>query len=109
MMPVSQRFDSATLTPGPQTPIGLDYLPTAHTTVALWLSEGSTITASVEVTLDNVNDPDVTPRWFVLADGPTDAAGYARFWEPWQFIRLNIETLAGSAEFKIGQATTPRA
>lgn len=106
MKPVTQRFSDATLTPGPQSPIVLDYLPTAHTTVALWLAEGASITAAIEVTMDDINDPEAIVRWFPLAEAP-ETTGYTNFWEPWRFIRINISVLVGSAEFKIAQSTTP--
>jgi hypothetical protein len=103
MMPRSQAFSASTL-PGPQAPINLDFLPLTATTVALWLAGGATIAAVVEVTLDDVNDPRVTARWFPLDGAPTNASGYTKFYEPWRFIRLNITSITGAAEFKLGQA-----
>lgn len=103
MMPRSQSFD-ATTTPGPQTPINLDFLPLTATTVGLWVAGGATITAVVEVTTDDVNDAAVTPRWFPLDGAPTSATGYTKFFEPWRWLRLNIELITGAVELKVAQA-----
>lgn len=103
MQPRTQTFD-ATTTPGPQEAINLDYLPLTATTVALWVDSGATVAAVVEVTTDDVNDPAVTPRWFPLQDGPTTATAYARFFEPWRFLRLNIASITGAVELKVAQA-----
>lgn len=105
LKPVTQRFIAGT-TPGGQPPLSLDYLPAGYGTVALWLDDGATIDAVAEVTLDDLNDPTVTPRWFALAGAPTAASGYTRFYEPWRFIRLNITTITGNAEFKVAQSVT---
>lgn len=102
-MPRSQAFD-ATTPPGPQMPINLDFLPLASTTVALWVDSGATVTAVVEVTTDDVNDPAVTPRWFPLEGSPTTATGYTKFFEPWRWLRLNIELITGAVELKVAQA-----
>jgi len=103
MQPRSQSFD-ATTQPGPQEPINLDFLPLTATTVGLWVAPGATIAAVVEVTTDDVNDPDVTARWFPLDNGPTNATAYAKFFEPWRFLRLNIASITGAVELKVAQA-----
>jgi hypothetical protein len=103
MMPRSQAFD-ATTTPGPQTPINLDFLPIAATTVALWVAGGATFTGVVEVTTDDVNDEGVEPRWFPLEGSPTTGTGYTKFFEPWRWLRLNIELITGAVELKVAQA-----
>lgn len=103
MQPRTQVF-SALTQPGPQEPINLDYLPLAATTVALWVDDGATVAAVVEVTTDDVNDPTVTPRWFPLDDGPTNATAYTKFFEPWRFLRLNIASITGAVELKVAQA-----
>lgn len=103
MMPRSQSFSSLTVA-GPQKPINLDFLPLSATTVALWVAGGATIAAVVEVTLDDVNNAEVTPRWFPLDGAPTTATGYTRFYEPWRWIRLNITSITGDVEFKVAQA-----
>ena len=104
LKPVSQAF-SALTEPGPQTPISIDFLPAGYSTVALWLDSG-TIAAVVEVTLDDVNDAAVTPRWFPLDGAPTIASGYTTFYEPWRWIRLNITSITGNVEFKVAQSVT---
>ncbi len=106
MQPRTQVY-SASTQPGPQPAINLDYLPLANTTVALWLGSGS-INAVVEVTTDDVNDPDIIPRWFPLENGAFTATGYTRFWEPWRFLRLNISSITGAAELKVAQAAEHR-
>jgi hypothetical protein len=103
MMPRSQVFSSVTFA-GPQAPINLDFLPLSASTVALWVADDATIAAVVEVTLDDVNNAEVTPRWFTLDGAPTTATGYTRFYEPWRFIRLNITSITGDVEFKVAQA-----
>lgn len=104
LKPVSQKFSAATL-PGPQAPLSLDFIPAGYSTVALWLGSG-TIAAVVEVTLDDMNDVAVTPRWFPLDGAPTAASGYTTFYEPWRWIRLNITSITGNAEFKVAQSVT---
>jgi hypothetical protein len=108
MQPQTQRY-SALTQPGPQTPINLDYLPLTATTVGLWLDGGgATISASVEVTTDDVNDPSVTPRWFPLDGGTFTATAYTKFFEPWRWLRLNIASITGNAELKVAQAAEHR-
>lgn len=104
LKPVTQTFSAGT-TPGPQKPLTLDYLPAGYTTAAVWLGNGA-VSAAVEVTLDDLLDPAVTARWFPLTDGAFTATGYVRFYEPWRFIRLNIESISGDVEFKVAQSVT---
>lgn len=103
MMPRSQVFSVLTM-PGPQTPINLDFIPIACTTVALWVDEDATVEAQAEVTLDDVNNPEVTPRWFPLENGAFTTSAYTKFFEPWRWLRLNITSITGDVEFKVGQS-----
>lgn len=109
LQPVTQRFSAAGSVPGPQIPLALDFLPFGTTTVAVVIVSGEA-TFSVEFTLDDVNDPEVTPRWLTLEDIPAATAEtiYSAFYWPVQFIRLNIEALTGNLEFKVAQSHTSR-
>jgi hypothetical protein len=107
MNPVSQAFSAAT-TPGEQEPISLNMLAMAHHVAAVFVDSGVTATFAVQVTLDDVNDPAVTPRWFTLTGAPTNASGYVEFNGPWRFIRIDIDAIDGVVEFKVGQADTSR-
>jgi|SRR5688572_10342413 len=100
--PVRRSYTA--LDSGPQQPINLDWLPLAQTTVAVWLEASAEY--SIEVTLDDVNDPDVTPRWFTLEEFPvmTTASKYAAIFNPWLFLRLNIGLTTGGIELKVQQA-----
>lgn len=90
---------------GPQEPFPLDWLPIAQTTIGVYIVDGGA-TFSVEVTLDDVNDPDVTPRWFTLQEIPAGTAAtiYAAIHNPWLFGRLNLALITGNVELKVQQA-----
>lgn len=92
---------------GPQAAFNLDWLPIAQTTIGVFIVDGEA-TYSVEVTLDDVNDPDVTPRWFTLEEFPVGTAEtkYAAIHNPWLFGRINLALITGNVELKVQQAFT---
>lgn len=114
MKPVTQVHSGATT--GAKTPIPLDYLSESGITAAYTEVSPTVATATVEVTLDNVFDPDaadyVAPasaRWFTLkgfAATPITATEYVTFSGPWRAIRLNIATNDGTVIFQVGQGTS---
>lgn len=90
---------------GAQEPVPLDWLSVVQATIALYIVDGSA-EYSIEATLDDVNDPDVTPRWFILDEFPigSNASKYATIFNPWLFARVNFATITGNVELKIQQA-----
>lgn len=56
---------------------------------------GGTLSATIEVTLDNIMDPTITPVWFALGSALT-ATTLAALTAPVQAVRLNIDTLSGT-------------
>jgi hypothetical protein len=104
-----QNFNVGTAELGPQTPKSLDLLPLSATTVAVAIVDGEA-TYSVEVTLDDVNNPAVTPFWFPLADFPvgTAVSKYGSFLTPWAWVRLNIGSLTGNLSFYVSQSFDTR-
>ena len=107
--PTRQDFDAATTTLGPQQPKILDLLPLTTTTVAIAVVSG-TVEYSVQVTLDDINDPTVTPFWFTLTDFPAGSAvtKYGSFINPWAWIRLNLVSLTGDVSFYVSQSFDTR-
>jgi hypothetical protein len=112
MMPTTRTYTSGMT--GAQDPVALDYEPLSKITAVVSPVVGMDVL--VEVTLDNVFDPDasdyVAPasaRWHTVAFAPTNAAGYITFDGPWRAIRLNITTNGNGIIFQVGQAVTPRA
>lgn len=107
--PSRQNFSAATTTLGPQQAKNLDLLPLTATTVAVAVASG-TAAYSVEVTLDDINDPNVTPIWFTLTDFPvgSSASKYGSFINPWAWIRLNIAALTGNVSFYVSQSFDTR-
>lgn len=105
MNPVSITYDPVTTILGEQTPINLDFIPLTETFVGVYVSGGpGSAFFTVEITIDDVNDPSVEPRWFALKGAPTDDTDYVSFTHPVRFIRLNIAALINPIEFKIAQA-----
>ncbi len=91
-------------TTGAQTPISLDWmLAPFNVSIAIWLT--GTATYALQYTLDDVNDPTITPRWFDSTDMPTGttASGVTNFAFPVRFIRVNIAALTGTLELKVIQ------
>lgn len=103
--PSRQNFDAVTVTLGPQEAKGLDYLPLTSCTIAVALLTGDMV-YSVEMTLDDVNDPAVVPYWFTNGDFPvgTEISGYSELYTPWLFVRLNIASMTGTVSFYVSQS-----
>jgi len=108
-LPVTQRFNVASVVLGPQQPINWDLLPLTQTTIAVSIVSG-TAAFSVEFTLDDLNDPTVSPQWFTAKEFPvgTSASTYAAYWQPWRFVRLNLAATTGAVTFQFSQSTNPR-
>lgn len=90
---------------GAQEPVPLDWLSVMQSTLLIYIVNG-TAEYSVEVTLDDVNDNDVTPRWIELNEFPagSNTSKYAELTNPWLFARVNFATITGDVELKIQQA-----
>lgn len=104
--PVSRTYAVATTVVGPQLPVNLEWNALAHFTLGVFIVSG-TAAYSVEGTLDDINDPSVTPRWFTLNEFPVSTAvtKYAAFQNPWLFVRLNVEAITGLVEMKVQGST----
>lgn len=103
--PISRRYEPATTLLGEQEPVNLDFLPLSETFVGVFVESGNA-TYGVEITLDDVNDHSITPRWFELKGfgiANRDSA-YVSFSHPVRFARLNIASFTGPIELKIAQA-----
>jgi hypothetical protein len=107
--PSRQDFNAATAVIGPQEAKALDLLPLTATTVGVAVVSGDA-EYSVEVTLDDINDPEVTPFWFTLEEFPTGSTTtkYGSFIHPWAWIRLNLVSLTGDVSFYIAQSFDTR-
>ena len=110
-MPVNQTFNSAApgFATGPQTPISADYLQAPFSArVGVWLTTGSTASYSIEWTADDVNNANLTPRWFGDSALPagTTASGTTVYTSPIAFVRANISALSGVLELKFLQGQT---
>mgnify|MGYP003462309419 CR=1 FL=1 len=105
VMPISRFYDLVTTIVGPQTPVCLDFIPQTDTFIGVVIVDG-TADFGIEFTLDDVNDPDVTPRWFELNEIPkgTVSTTYAHISFPLRFARVHIETFTGHLELKVAQA-----
>lgn len=90
---------------GPQSPFNLDFVSLTQATIGVFIVDGQ-CEYSIEVTLDDVNNPDVTPRWFTLDEFPagTNVTKYAAIYNPWMFGRINLELITGQVELKVQQA-----
>ena len=112
-MPINQIFNSASagFTLGAQQPISCDYLQAPFSArVAVYIPAGSSATYGVEWTADNVNNTNLTARWFsdsTLPAGQT-ASATTVYTSPIAFVRLNITALTGVAEMKTLQGFTSR-
>ena len=103
--PSRQNFSAVTATLGPQEAKSLDFLPLSAATLAVAITDGEA-TYSVEMTLDDVNNPAVTPVWFTHKDFPAETAvsKYAELFAPWRFVRLNIASITGTMSFYVSQS-----
>ena len=102
--PSRQDFNAATAQLGPQEAKSLDFLPLSATTLAVAVVDGEA-EYSVEITLDDINDPAVTPFWFTHKDFPTGSTTtkYGESFTPWRWVRLNLVSLTGDVSFYVGQ------
>jgi hypothetical protein len=105
--PVNQIFNSAApaFATGPQTPVSIDFYQGAFSArVGVFIPGGSTATYGVEFCMDNVNDSTITPRWFPDATLPAGqtTSGTSSYTSPIQFVRVNIASLSGTLEMKVG-------
>lgn len=103
--PSRQNFSAATAALGPQEPKALDFLPLTSCTLAAAILSGEAA-YSVEMTLDDVNDPVVTPVWFTHEDFPagTVVSAYSELFSPWLWVRINIASLTGDVSFYVSQS-----
>ncbi|HEY6861672.1 MAG TPA: hypothetical protein VI358_18045 [Pseudolabrys sp.] len=108
--PITRVYNVATVTPGPQTAVSMDYLAMDTAIIAVSIESGAAV-YGVEFTLDNVNDPNANVIWFSLAEMPfgTQISTYATTYYPFRFLRLNIQSMTGTLVLKVAQATTPAA
>lgn len=76
-----------------------------NVSAAVVLVGSSTGTYGVEFTLDDVNDPTITPVWFNDANLPTGqtANGVTNYAFPVRAIRINIAAVSGSIRFTVIQ------
>lgn len=104
--PVLRSYDVSTVVVGPQVPINLEWLSMAQTTIGVYITSG-TAAYSVEMTLEDVNDPNVVPKWFTHKDFPVGTAvtNYSQLQHPFTWIRINIAAITGTVEFKVQCAT----
>lgn len=109
MTDITQKFDPITAVTGPQLPVSMNHLSQADAFISVYDAAG-TADYGVEFTPDDVNDLDVTPRWFELPDIPLGSSGtkYASFSTPCRFVRLNLSFLTGKVEFKVLQTVEAR-
>ena len=107
--PVTRTYEAASVTPGPQTAVNLNYTPFGSTFIGVSIEDG-TAAFSVEITLNDVNS-DATVVWFTLEDIPEGTAetSYASFQFPAAFVRLNIESITGTVHFIVAQSEDTRA
>ena len=95
-------------TTGAQNPISMDWrIAPFIANTALIVPAGVTVSATVEYTFDDVNDPNVVPEWITDATYGTVAATKERVYTaPYQFVRVNVASIAdGSVYFEYLQGT----
>lgn len=96
------RVTYAASATGVQTALSIDFRDApAGCSFEVQFDAGASGSVTVETTLDNINDPAITPDWFTSSPAITaDARGVIGY--PVQFIRLNISSLAGGTlTFKV--------
>lgn len=109
--PAHQTFSAASVTPGPQTPLNMDYLPLGVSFLGVAIVSGSA-EFSVEFTLDDINNlGGKDPFWFTLSDiaAGTNVTKYASVSFPIAFVRLNLTAITGNVQFIVAQSGTSRA
>ena len=84
-------------TTGTQTPISMDWrIAPFIANTALIVPAGVTVSATVEYTFDDVNDPSVVPVWIADATYGTVSATKERVYTaPYQFVRVNVASISG--------------
>lgn len=104
MTDFTQTFDPATTTAGAQAPVSVNHLAPAEASLAIYDVAGDA-EYGVEFTLDDVNNTNITPRWFELADIPAGSSGskFTSITFPCKFVRLNLTLLTDTVEFKVLQ------
>ena len=108
MNPVYQSYSGTSVTLGPQAPVSIDfYKSPIQVMVAVWITTSATY--NLEFTLDDISGPlDVaaSPRWFPDDDWgmPQTLSQTKVITYPCRFIRVNIQSLSGTLEFKVMQA-----
>jgi len=101
MQPISRTYAASTT--GAQAPFALDWRIVPFSASYLVSFDGSaTGSVTVDTTLDNVNDPNITPVW--VASSAITTTTLAAISSPAQFIRVNISSLSGGTlTFKLLQ------
>lgn len=102
------RQTIASTATGAQTPIVLDWrIAPFSVNTALIVPAGTTISATVEYTFDNINDTSVTPVWIADATyGAVTATKERSYAAPYQAVRVNITSISGGpAYFCVLQGT----
>ena len=100
-MSVNQKHTST----GVKGPVLMDWVPGGFATVGVW-TDGAIY--GVEYTLDDVNDPSATVRWFSDPAMPagTSVSKTTTYDFPVRSVRINITVLSGSIlEFKVLQSS----
>ena len=95
MQPVSITYAASTT--GAQTPIAMDWriVPFSLSYDVIKVTGGGTLSATVQTTLDNVNDSTITPVWTDVGSALT-ATTRGTLTAPVQFIRLTLTTTTGT-------------
>lgn len=82
--------------PGVQPGISLDWqLIPFSVSYLVYVAGGVTTSVTFDYTLDNINDPLITPVWVASAAITTTTAGSLTV--PVQFVRLNVGSVSGGA------------
>lgn len=95
MQPISITYPANAT--GPQAGISLDWRisPFAVSYDIIKDTGGGTMSVTVETTLDDINNPNITPVWTASGSALT-ANTRGSLTNPVQFMRLNIGSLSGS-------------
>lgn len=103
-LPSSQRYT----TTGAKLAYIMDYSQSPfNATVGVVLEGAATATYGVQYTLDNPNDPAVTPVWFDDVNLPAgqSANGVSNYMFPVYAVRINIAAISGALRFIVIQGT----
>ena len=104
MMPRSISYDPVLDPVGAQSPVNLEINAPGVAFVGVHLS--GTADYGIQFTMDDVNNANVTPRWFDLDEIPFGVHGtrYAHFTFPARFLRLYIVSFTSVIELKVAQS-----